>query len=423
MEMLQALEIPLETVTKADIEDLLGWPENETLEFNEALPGENGTPDPWLTGGNVTKYAKREMFKEIVALANTAGGNFILGIEESDEKPPVAKSIKPIRGCVDLAERLRRSASSSIDPPIPGLNSRGIETQDDGSGIVVFRVPQSRSAPHRSSDRHCYVRRGDESVPMSMREIQDLTIHLSRRIDELNARFERLRTEFLKWLEPLGKYHGGVIGLRVTAVPVGERLFLDRVNNHANEILKVEQFRALIAGTTPIVLHPFQDGGQAPIPVFRGARREFHEDRRTTWFSASCDGVIEIRSRLRWVTSENTQSGKLTNMFYLGWILDAVANVVKAARSFANAAGVPECEYAMTLEVRCTNGATDIPLRIGYLIPGADDLGEIESPLVVEEPMSMSDRDELMNRVTRDFFDACHQQLPQPEVLKITNWN
>lgn len=97
--------------------------------------------------------------------------------------------------------------------------------------------------------------------------------------------------------------------------------------------------------------------------------------------------------------------------------------MVKAARSFANAAGMPECEYAMTLEVRCTNGAADIPLRIGFLIPGADDLGEIESPLVVEEPMSMSDRDELMNRVTRDFYDACHQRLRQPNVLKITNWD
>jgi len=267
-------EKPLESMTAADIETVIGWPENENIEFNEALPGEKGAPDPWLIGGEVTKYAKTEIFKEIVALANTAGGHFILGIEESDEKPPVAKAIRPIRGCVDLAERLRRSANSSIDPPIPGLNSRGIATLGDGSGIVVFRVPQSRSAPHRSSDRHCYVRRGDESVPISMREIQDLTIHLSRRIDELNARFERLRTEFLKWLDPIGKYHDGVIGLRVTAVPVGERLFLDRVNDHANEILKVQQFQALLAGATPIVLHPFQDGGQAPIPCFAEHERQ-----------------------------------------------------------------------------------------------------------------------------------------------------
>src|ERR1700682_4128451 len=138
--MPSVFEKPIETMTTADAEAMLGWPENENIEFNEALPGDKGAPDPWLTGGEVTKYAKKEIFKEIVALANTAGGHFILGVEESDEEPHVAKSIKPIPRCADLAVRLKRSAYSSIDPPIPGLNSRGIETRDNGSGIVVFRV-------------------------------------------------------------------------------------------------------------------------------------------------------------------------------------------------------------------------------------------------------------------------------------------
>jgi Schlafen, AlbA_2 len=418
--MLAVLEKPLETLAKADVDALIGWSESESLEFNEALPGKDGKPDPWLSGGNVARYAKDELFKEIVALANTAGGHLFVGIEESEDRPPIAKSIKPLPRCADLAERLKQAAYSLIEPPIRGLNAVGVSTTEDGSGVVVFRVPQSRTAPHRSSDRESYVRRGSESAPMTMREIQDLTIHLSRRIDELKARFESAHVEFLKWFDGIGLYHDGAIGFRTTAVPVGVPLYIERVEPVTHRILKIDQLRATLAGI-PVVLHPFHDDGRAAIPVFRGARRELADDRGATWFSASCDGVIETKSKLKWATSARDDSGRLTNVFYLGWILNYVANVIRAAQTFATIAGVPECEYAMTFEIHCTNGAADIPLRLGDLISG--DLGEVASPLVLEEPMSLDDRDELMSRVMRDFYDACHVRLPDPPTLKIEKWD
>ena len=115
----------------------------------------------WTTGGNVEQLGKARLFKEVVALANTSGGHLILGIAETKDKPPAADKVTPVSHCLELAERLERAAQS-IDPPIPLLGVRGVPTEPDGAGVVVFRVPQSRSAPHRSVDKECYTRRGTE---------------------------------------------------------------------------------------------------------------------------------------------------------------------------------------------------------------------------------------------------------------------
>jgi hypothetical protein len=411
--MLAVLEKALETISKEDITALIGWPEGETVEFNETLPGEKGRPDPWLSGEKVSRFAKDELFKEIVALTNSSGGHFFLGIEESTEQPPCALAIKPLPRCIDLAERLKRAAYSLIDPPIPGLNAVGIPTEDDGSGVVVFRVPQSHVAQHRSSDRHCYIRRGSESAPMSMRQIQDLTIHLSRRIDELRTKFERAHLNFSSWFRRVGD---GSIGFRATAVPVGTRLYIERVHPVADRILRLRKFQATLGGMR-IALVPFHRDDPVSQPVFRGARKVLQDTRGTTHFNASCDGVIEIKSRRDWTN----RSGELENGFYLVWIFDYVANLAESARVFASIAKVPECEYGITFEICCTNGAADIPLRIMH--PAGGEIGTMESPVLVEEPLSLGDRDALMSRVMCDIYNACHARLPEPPELLTQNWD
>ena len=46
----------------------------------------------------------------------------------------------------------------------------GVPTEEDGSGVVVFRAPRSRMAPHRlTQSKDCYVRRADRCEVMTMR--------------------------------------------------------------------------------------------------------------------------------------------------------------------------------------------------------------------------------------------------------------
>lgn len=418
----------LEDLAIEDIEELLGsadragCPENETVEFNGPLP-ENRDPG-WPDNREITDYTKKRVLKEVVALANTAGGHFFLGVTETKEKPPIAESIKPIPKCADLADRLKRSADGQIDPPIPGLKVAGVKTDGD-AGVVVFRVPQSRSAPHRLKlGMECYVRRGEESAPISMREIQDLTIHLSRRMDEIKRRFDRAHDDFLKWLYPDLDHPNGAIGLRVTAVPVGASLHIDRVYpDVAKKVLNARNFHSAFAERTvhlsPLVAHP----GELE-PVFRGARKRIaYDDSRVIAFSAYRDGVIDMLGKL-----SKLANNEPADAFALAWILNHVANVVKAARTFAEAAGAPECEYGVILELQHQRGAfghTTFEIKDLVKDYRADSM-KVSPPLIVEEPMSFGsrdgDRDILMNRVLADIYDACHVRIDEPPTIAI-NWD
>lgn len=59
----------------------------------------------------------------------------------------------------------------------------------DGQGIIVFRVGESRNAPHRlQSNLECYTRRGDSTQRLTMREIQSLTINVGRGLERVDQR-------------------------------------------------------------------------------------------------------------------------------------------------------------------------------------------------------------------------------------------
>src|ERR1700730_716772 len=108
--------------------------ENQLLEFKRELPAERNRPDPWLTGGDFTAYARDQLFREIVAFANAQGGTLVLGIEQTKDEPPRASGIRPLPRIYDLATRMEDAARACIDPVLPGVQIRGIETSGSGEG-------------------------------------------------------------------------------------------------------------------------------------------------------------------------------------------------------------------------------------------------------------------------------------------------
>ena len=200
--MLSALSKPADELTPQDIDELISRDvqEGEHVEFKRGLSssGQSGQT-PGRT--KITDDDKRSLVKEIVAFANAYSGRIFLGIEENNDEPPTAKAINPIPDCTNLAERLSRSCADSIDPPmIRLLHVVGIQTQPDGSGVIVFDVPRSTRAPHMSQrDNRAYRRRGSESVPMDMRDVQDMTLRSASRSIEIEAEFDRRRIAFVDW--------------------------------------------------------------------------------------------------------------------------------------------------------------------------------------------------------------------------------
>jgi hypothetical protein len=198
---MRILRGPLDTIVAGDIDQLCAdqISEGTEIEFKVDLPHKGGLGnDSWHSGGNVGDYARNEIASEIVAFANTFGGVVCIGIAETVDHPKRADKPNPLPRVHELARRLRQAVYDTIDPPLPILEAWGVELRPDGSGVVLLRVAPSRRRPHRSqSNREVYVRRADESVRISMREIQELTIQAVSETTRIDSLIQQGRNRFL----------------------------------------------------------------------------------------------------------------------------------------------------------------------------------------------------------------------------------
>ena len=190
----------VDDLTAEDVATLNDQPEGQIFDIKQDLKSPKGeAPDPWHSEpqpGRSRKgpsdYAKEGLFAGLVAFANSEGGWLVLGLNETEDKPPRVAGPNPLPDCHALAARLERATPDWIDPPVPSLRCRGIKIGDTaGKGVIVCRVPRSPLAPHRlrksRRTQEAYKRVGDESKPMSMREIQDLTLDRARGSDSGKA--------------------------------------------------------------------------------------------------------------------------------------------------------------------------------------------------------------------------------------------
>ena len=70
--------------------------ELDVVEFKEALSGRGGR-DGWHDGADsIGDAARDKIVNEVIAFANAHGGTLVLGIAESDDKPPRAAEVAPI---------------------------------------------------------------------------------------------------------------------------------------------------------------------------------------------------------------------------------------------------------------------------------------------------------------------------------------
>ena len=278
--MIDILTKPADQLSTDDLQALIdsSVQEDERIEFKRGLSAEKGQVDPWYNGGKLGRKAKIEILEESVAFANAFGGVFILGIDEqeSENGPGVANKISPIPRCADLANRLELIFRDCVEPHIPGLEIIPIITQDD-AGAIVIRVSHSRLAPHRvKPSLVCPIRRSDRCEKMTMREIQDLVLNLARGTEKLdtllNERSERFEEEFRGFSD----WNQDAIGIRATAVPLGDEIWFDP----SHEALRDElAWHSVIASSGDDCSELSGESLKIPStndwrPILRGARME-----------------------------------------------------------------------------------------------------------------------------------------------------
>ena len=193
-----ALTKPVDELTAEDIEALVAnrIEEGEHVEFKAGFSS-SGRPNQVTDRDDITKQDQTKLLKELVAFMNGYGGRLFLGVAERHGNPPVADKVNPVPNCKGNADKLLRAFGNLIDPPLVRLGMNAIETQSDGSGVIVFDVPRSIRAPHMSKrDNRSYRRRGSESVPMDMRDVQDMTLRLNSRQADIKAEFAERKQDF-----------------------------------------------------------------------------------------------------------------------------------------------------------------------------------------------------------------------------------
>ncbi|MGP1396533.1 MAG: AlbA family DNA-binding domain-containing protein [Inquilinaceae bacterium] len=359
----------------ADIERLIidQVQESAELELKRELPrkdakkkGPKCVPDAKDDGesdGSISDYARDKLLAEIIAFANAHGGVLVIGIEETNDKPPRAKRIYPISHCADRASRLHQQCQEKIDPPIPLIETQGVPFEDDGSGVVVVRVPRSRLAPHRhKGDKECYVRRSDRSEPMDMREIQDLTLQVERGLGAVETAFVRYRDRFDRDLRGIAGSSMPTVGLRATAIPLSA-IEIERVYNNPDIWLPAGSIPMRAKDVNkPVVA--FQMGGTFVTPLIRGMRLDDQGCRSGVGDSREVytNGVIEYRF---WI-QESLVKGRQDQSFYIDrdWVFGLFLNTVAAADHFRIVAGAPELEYGIEFEIAIVNN--EVPLRVQY---------------------------------------------------------
>jgi hypothetical protein len=343
---------PLDLLRGEDVFSLIKeqYPEGDALELKEALSGRGGAPDPWMTGQNsISDRARNGLLEELIAFANAHGGVLVLGVEESNDHPKRAKTLRPIPRCSELADRIRLQARDSIEPQLPVLSVAGVPTETDGSGVVICRVGQSRLAPHRlQQTRECYVRRADRTEKMTMREIQDLTLQRDRGMAALDAKFTARRT---RWVGALGEHvsklkSGRCIGVRLTLLPTTADLWIEPLFRNPR-LGPIRGAYDLQVGTAT---HRLQapGWGWSDRPILRGVRfwSGNGDDFLLTW-ELGTDGLVEASFLYSDGHARPGEEGNIFREWLLGLLVDALVTVSRVRE----VAGVPDAEYALDFEL------------------------------------------------------------------------
>ena len=127
----------LDDIGEVDVEQLVADVQHEGLgvEFKRDMYG-NSDAD------------RKEFLKDLSSIANTAGGNLVIGI---DEHQGAAVAISPIAGDSDVTlQRLEQIARTGIEPRIVGIRMRAVPIGTSGF-VYLIRIPRSWNPPHRVS--------------------------------------------------------------------------------------------------------------------------------------------------------------------------------------------------------------------------------------------------------------------------------
>lgn len=144
-----------------------------------------------------TDGKKKDISKDVSAMANAAGGIIIYGIKEFDgnAKRHLPEKIDPVNRTDISKEWLEQVINTNIQSKIEGVVITPVTIDDTKDKVVyVVEIPQSTTA-HQANDKKYYKRYNFESVAMEDYEIRDIMSRLKNPDVTLEITLERKQVE------------------------------------------------------------------------------------------------------------------------------------------------------------------------------------------------------------------------------------
>lgn len=176
---------PLAVITEEDIVALIDneVPEGRSIEYKRDLPAD-------------TKEAKAELLADISSFANTAGGDSIFGLEESNGVPTALPGVE-VKDPDGLGLRFENMCRDNIEPRIHGLQVRPVPLAS-GKHAVVVRISQSWQAPHRHRQTGVFPARNSRGkYPMDVSELRAAFVNGANLVTRVRA-FRDDRTKLIE---------------------------------------------------------------------------------------------------------------------------------------------------------------------------------------------------------------------------------
>ena len=151
--------------------------EGKTIEYKREMPG-----------GAASDVGP--LLATISSLANTAGGDLLLGVEAIDGVPVGLPGIA-VGNLDGEILRLEHVLLNGVEPRIPGVDIRPIAVEDD-KYVLMIRLPRSWIAPHRvKGNSKFYARNSGGRYPLDVGELR-IAFSMS---ESIAARIRDFRTD------------------------------------------------------------------------------------------------------------------------------------------------------------------------------------------------------------------------------------
>ena len=424
--MIDLLTKPANLITIQDVQSLIDQevPENEQVEYKREIPA--GGNEQWIKNSSLTKKAKEAILKEAVGFANAYGGILLLGIDESKTSPPIAERVSPISCCNELAERLSLIFRDLVEPQLTRLEVFAVVTNND-DGVIVVRVGgRSRLSPHRVMGiRVCPIRRQDRCEEMTMREIQDMTLNVSRGLERVDKLFAKRAKKLDDELENVF-YSSNSLGLRATAVPLDDAISFDYVFQSRRIVpelkvnwQKVTQIRR--DGTESKVEVPPLREMIFWRPLLRAARADSdsyflnrltrpEQKPDTLWYKeVHHDGLVEFGF------IDSFSSPEVKAYLNPNVVIVLLANLLVQVEKVKQQAGSPTLEYAIEIQLTAKT-----PVVIGRPSPQFRDVANVDPGTVTFPRYPFADlakASDLLNLAQRDFFNMLEEDIDNREIV------